>query len=104
MVLASAPANLDTFVKATIFLDGLERDNADIGEGEWVNGVARDKIDSARAWFEILCGVGEGEDGDWPEERIRHFIRCDLSAIHEQIADEGLHFERWPEASTTDEP
>jgi hypothetical protein len=101
MKLASAPADLDTLIKATVFLDGLERDNVDVGEGERINGTARDKIHSARANFEILCGLGE--DGDWSEERIRHFIRCDLSAVYHEITTEGLHFQRWFDESTTDE-
>ncbi|SRR5260370_33368324 len=96
--LTSAPANLGTFVVATVLLDGLDTDNEGIDAGERRNGTAREKIRSARNWFEILCGIGE--DGDWPEESLRSFIRQDLAAIKDQINSEedstGSHFKRWP--------
>jgi len=99
--LASEPASLDTLTKAAVLLDGLERDNTDVDEGERVNGTAREKIGSARSWFEILCGVGEG--GDWPEENVRHCIREDLSVMAVEIAPGDLHFTRWSDVSTVDE-
>ncbi len=58
--LTSAPANLGTFVVATVLLDGLDTDNEGIDAGERRNGTAREKIRSARNWFEILCGNGGG--------------------------------------------
>lgn len=96
--LASAPATLGTFVTASVLLDGLDRDNEDVDDGERLNAIARDKIREARSWFEILCGIGE--DGAWPEEALRDFIRRDLAGVGDQI-DRGedsasSHFKRWP--------
>ena len=84
--LASAPANLGTFVTATVLLDGLDKDNEDVNTGERLNGTAREKIRSARGWFEILCRIGE--DGQFSEERVRDWIRQDLSVIGDQIDSE----------------
>jgi hypothetical protein len=91
--LAEAPATLETFIKAAVLLDGLDKDNEDTDEGERRNETASEKTESARHWFEVLCGIGE--DGDWSEEGLRDFIRRDLSAIRREIG--GSHFKRWPE-------
>jgi len=96
-LLAQAPSNLDTFVKAAVLLDGLERNNDNTSDGEHINGIVREKIQNARQWFEILCGVGE--NGDWDERNVRRAIRSDLSTMGDQIADDGRHFKRWPAAS-----
>ena len=88
---------------ASVLLDGLEKDNqADKETGERVNGTVCEKIDDARGWFEILCGVGE--DGQWPEENLRMFIRQALSVLESQIEQESeetpcAHFKRWPSTS-----
>lgn len=99
----SAPATLGTFVAAAVLLDGLNRDNEDIGAEERINGTAREKIGSAGGWFAILCGVGE--DGDWPEESIRDLIRQDLYTIRHQIKEEqdspASHFRRWPAVASS---
>src|SRR5438128_2257520 len=96
--LTSAPANLGTFITVAVLLDGLDKDNKDTDTGERPNSTAREKIRSARRWFEILCGIGE--DGGWPEESLRDFIRQDLSAIKDQINEDKVsacsHFKRWP--------
>ena len=93
----SAPANLGTFVTATVLLDGLDKDNEDVDTGDRSNGTAREKIRSARGWFEVLCGIGE--DGQFPEEQVRDWIRQDLSVIGDQIDIEKdspvCHFKRW---------
>jgi hypothetical protein len=77
-------------------LDGLDRDNEETNTGERPNEVVGEKIQSARNWFEILCGIGE--DGDWPEERLRDFIRQDLHVLEDQISEylPCSHFKRWP--------
>jgi hypothetical protein len=96
--LASAPATLGTFVIASALLDGLDKDNEDVDDGQRLNGTARDKISETRSWFEVLCGIGE--DGIWPEETLRDFIRQDLAGIGDQIDNEedsaSSHFKRWP--------
>jgi hypothetical protein len=99
--LTFAPANLETLIKAAVLLDGLDTDNEDTDAGERRNGTAREKLHSARNKFEILCGIGE--DGDLPEERVRDFIRRDLSVIRDQIHEEGgsSRFKRWVVDSTT---
>jgi hypothetical protein len=95
--LTSSPANLQTFIAATILLDGLDKDNEDIAAGERCNSTAREKIQRSRAWFEILCGVGE--DGQWPEQQVRDSIRECLSVISDQIdssaGSPASHFKRW---------
>ena len=96
-LLAQDPANLDLLVKAAVLLDGLESDNADVTEPDRANGIAREKIREARAWFEILCGVGQDRDCD--EKTVRNAIQHNLSTIGDQIADDGRHFKRWPAAS-----
>lgn len=92
-LLDSAPANLDTLTKAAMLLDGMEASNMDADEGERPNETVNEKLHSARGWFEILCGVGE--DGNWPEADLRHFIRCDLVVVNDNIAPDGLHFQYW---------
>lgn len=64
--------------------------------------VVGEKIQDARGWFEILCGIGE--DGDWPEERLRDFIRQDLLVLEEQIGEDSSrpHFKRWSAVENTD--
>jgi hypothetical protein len=97
--LASAPADLGTFTTAAVLLDGLDRDNEDIDNGR-LNNTAREKIEDARGWFEVLCGIGEGEADQWPEGGVRGFIRQALCEIEQQIDGEGNsprpHFKRWP--------
>jgi hypothetical protein len=95
--LAAAPATLGTFTTAYVLLAGLDTDNEDVNDEERRNGTVHEKLHSARNWFEILCGIGE--EGNWPEERLRHFIRQDLFAVKEQIDVKGSsssHFKRWP--------
>jgi hypothetical protein len=96
--LSKAPANLDTYTKAAVLFAGLEADNADVDDGERPNETVNSKIHSARAWFEILCGIGE--DGDWPEDRSREFVRSDLAGIQDHINHEiespSSHFQKWP--------
>lgn len=81
--LSKAPADLDTYTKAAVLLAGLEADNADVDEGERPNETMKSKIHDARGWFEILCGIGE--DGEWPENRLREFVRSDVAGIEDQI-------------------
>ena len=98
--LAAAPAGLPTFVTASVLLDGLRKDNEDTETGERDNETVREKIESARTWFEILCGIGE--DGKWLPDDLRASIRQDLSVIHDEIDSQGkygppeTHFKRWP--------
>jgi len=96
--LASEPGNLETFIKAAALLDGLDEDNEDTDMGKRPNETVSEKIHRARHWFEILCGIGE--DGDWSDERIRDFVRQDLSVIGQEI--EGSHFKRWRAVAHTD--
>ena len=97
--LASAPANLGLFTKAAVLLAGLDKDNEDIDTGERLNNTAREKIEDARGWFEVLCGIGEGPADQWPEGGVRNFIRQALYEISQQINDETdspcPHFKRW---------
>lgn len=85
-----------------MLLDGLDRDNEDTDAGERPNEVVGEKIQSARNWFEILCGIGE--NGDWSEERLRDFIRQDLHVLEDQISEDSSrsHFRRWPAVENTD--
>jgi hypothetical protein len=96
--LTSAPASLETFITAAALLDGLDKANEDANSGERTNGTVSEKIQGARHWFEILCGIGE--DGDWSEERLRDLIGRDLSVIGQEI--EGSSFKRWPAVESTD--
>jgi hypothetical protein len=100
-LVASAPGNLGTFVIASVLLDELEKDNADIEPGQRVNGTVREKLASARGWIEILCGVGE--DGAWPDKDLRQFIRQALSVIDDNIerTPPTAHFKRWPAVENT---
>jgi hypothetical protein len=95
---ADAPANITTFVSASVLLDQLNEDNQDIEIGWRVNGTVREKLSRARRWFEILCGVGE--DGAWPERDLRDFIMQDLSVVKNQIKTDdespSSHFKHWP--------
>ena len=100
MKLTSAPATVETFVTASVLLDGLEKDNSAANEsGQRENGTVDEKLSGARGWFEILCGIGE--DGNWAEDRVRNFIMQDLSVIGHEIDLESedspsAHFKRWP--------
>jgi hypothetical protein len=79
-LLASAAANLGTFVTASILLDGLDKDNNDIETGERVNGTVREKLRSARGRFEILCGIGE--DGMEILDPQANVLRLPASSAH----------------------
>jgi hypothetical protein len=101
--LTSARASLETFVTASVLLDGLDKDNKEIGPGERVNGTVQEKLSNARGWFEILCGIGE--DGEWSQEQLRMYIRQDLSVIEGQVDTASKnsprpHFRRWLWTST----
>jgi hypothetical protein len=85
--LAGSPATLDTYTKAAALLDGLAQENQEVEIGESPNETVDDKIDSARGWFEILCGIGE--DGGWTEAELRDFILRDLYLIADQIERES---------------
>lgn len=101
--LTSAPANIGTFITATVLLDELGKDNENIDVGERRNETVRDKIRSAHNWFSILCGIGE--DGNWPEASLRDFIRGELGVIRSEINREESpcpHFKRWPAVASTD--
>jgi hypothetical protein len=101
--LTSAPASIGTFIRATVLLDALEKDNENVDTGERRNETARDKIRSARNWFEILCGIGE--DGNWPEDSLRRSIGQDLYMIQSEINNEDSpcsHFKRWRAVESTD--
>lgn len=90
----SAPASLTTLTTASMLIAGMEASNTDHPDiGERPNETVREKLHSARGWFEILCGVGE--DGNWPESDVRHFIRCDLDIVGDNIAPDGLEFRYW---------
>lgn len=95
--LSQAPADLDTYTKASVLLTGLATDNADVDEGFRLNGTVRDKIHSILTWFEILCGIGE--DGEWAEMSVREFIRSELSGLRSEIDNEtesvASHFKKW---------
>ncbi len=96
-LITSGKANLNTFVTASVLLDGLEKDNNDVELGWRVNGTVVEKLSSIRSWFEILCGIGE--DYDRPEDDVRAFIRQDLSVIEDNIAPAdgaSSHFRHWP--------
>jgi hypothetical protein len=93
----SGGPNLDTFVTAYVLLDRLEKDNNDVDVGWRVNGTVRDKIDGARNWFEILCGIGE--DYSKPESDVRAFILQDVGVIQSNIGPEdgaSSHLKHWP--------
>jgi hypothetical protein len=92
--LAAGPADLDTYTKAAVLIDGLLRSNADSDNGERPNEIVNSKLRDARGWFEILCGIGE--DGNWPDEQLRDLIRKDLHGAGMHIEPAGLCFKGWP--------
>jgi hypothetical protein len=100
--LASSPANLDTYTKAAVLIDGLLRTNTFADTGERANEIVNSKLRSARSWFEILCGIGE--DGNWPEDRLRDILRSELFGAGMHIESDGLYFKRWPALAEKAEP
>jgi hypothetical protein len=92
--LTESPANLDTLTKATMLVDGMLRSNDDPNEGRR-NEMVISKLESARRWFETLCGLGE-EDGT--PERARYIIRTELAPVRDAIEPDsnGLYFKPWP--------
>jgi hypothetical protein len=100
--LASSPADLDTYTKAAVLIDGLLRTNTFADTGERANETVNSKLRSARNGFEILCGIGE--DGNWPENQLRDIIRSDLSGAGMHIESDGFYFKRWPALAEKVEP
>ncbi len=102
--LSNAAGSIDTYVKAAVLLDVLAKDNEDVETTERPNGTVREKIQSARNWFGILCGIGE--EGGWADEQVRLAIGQALSSIRGQICAAGgstsSRFQRWPLTGTTD--
>jgi hypothetical protein len=97
--LAKAPANIDTYTKAAVLIDGLLRRNARVLEAnERLNETVKAKLKSARGWFEILCGIGE--DGDWGEQQLRDIIRADLHGAAMHITGDGYGYQAWAATKT----
>ena len=93
------PANLDTFIKAKVLLDGLYELNESVHPtaGERRNGIVREKIMDAGNWFAMLCGIGEGEHEPNDQDRARQFVLQALTVINSKTRDEGRSFKAWHE-------
>jgi len=61
--LMSDPRNNETFTRAAVLLDGLERDNDHTDPGKRPNETASEKIQRARHWFEVLWESGRSATG-----------------------------------------
>ena len=89
----AAPADLATFTQAAVLIERLLKLNRRPEEGR-PNETVKSKLQSARGWFEILCGVGE--DGAWREDDLRHYIRCDLATAADNFTEDGSCYKSWP--------
>jgi hypothetical protein len=71
---------------------GLERDIREWGEGYPMPAV-RQKLNSARKYFQDGCGFGDNEPDTW--DRIRTFAGQDLYALQSEfLTDDGRSFKR----------
>lgn len=83
--------DLTVLAQASVLLDGFERAGyADAAEGERLVGFPRRKIQSARSYFAILCGVGE----DFDDETALSNLRTDLYQLKGLVTEDGLHLKR----------
>lgn len=72
-------------------ISGLERDIHNWGKKAPM-GVIRSKLHSARLYFQDACGFGTGSEESL--ERIKMFLREDLSILQEYLTDDKASFKK----------
>ena len=80
------PNDLAKYSKASVLLDGFERQAHDLN-GNVTNGYALEKISDVRGWYTMLCGVGE--DG-YTEQKLIENLRAAIGKLKRTIVSNGL--------------
>ena len=87
----NGPANLDTFVKASVLLAALEKRNnsVDVDAGEYRDGTVNEKIGQARGWFTEFCGLGNRDDFFTNSHQFRSWAYSALNIMGQHTTEEG---------------